>query len=152
MDNTIQPQAPHPKRVSSRKGRPVVSNALWLKALKLPPARYTSRQLALALDLPRHERWRIREWVRRGCPHRKTPTGRSLIEGDELRAWLQSARTKRKLAPLAPGTMFCTTCGCPQPYDADAVSYDTRGARARRIAPCPLGHRMSQFVPWSVIP
>jgi hypothetical protein len=137
---TIQP----PQRPYVPKRRIGVSPTVRARAKYLLPAEYHTAQLATELGLDRREAWRIREWCRRGLSHRHDETGHVLINGDNVKAWVETTCTRRKRELLPEGQMWCCACRCPRL--ATRVRIVRTANRARKVATCPLGHPMSQWV------
>lgn len=128
----------------SRKGHVRLSPVVIARAKYLLPTDYRSSQLATELGLDRRETWRVREWCRRGLPHRHDATGHVVINGAAFVQWAHSIGTRHKPQRMPDGHMWCCACNCPQPA-ADVRIVRSPG-RARKIATCPRGHTMSQWV------
>ena len=132
------------QRQFRQKGRVRLSPALLARAKFILPADYRTAQLATELGLDRREVWRIREWCRRGLPHGHDATGHVVINGADFIQWIEGNRTRHKHQPMPDGHMWCCACRCPQP--AAHVRVVRSSDRARKIATCPLGHQMSQWI------
>lgn len=126
------------------KRRMRISPAVRARAKYLLPADYRTAQLASELGLDREETWRLREWCRRGLPHQHDETGHVIINGAAFNAWVEATCARPKREPLLAGQMWCCACRCPQP--AAHVRVVRSSDRARKVATCPLGHRMSQWI------
>ena len=107
---------------------------------------YQSRELAIELRLSNRDGAQVRAWCRSGLPHTHDEVGRLLINGHAFAAWVRQYTGPIKRQKLLAGHMWCPGCNLPQPFEEATTSIDISGRRPKRIAICPQGHRMSQWV------
>jgi excisionase family DNA binding protein len=101
---------------------------------------YTVEQAARLFGV---HRGTVRAWTRAGLP---TVAGRPvLIEGRELRAFLERRRARAK-RPCSPGTLYCCKCRVPRAPMPRSVVFETRenGAGNLRAVCATCGTRMFQ--------
>ncbi len=103
---------------------------------------YTLRELTEELDC---EKRKIRTAVEAGCPHRRTPTGRIRIVGDEFNDWYQEIIRRRK-RPLGFNEAYCVGCKRAVPL-SEEVETTTLANGVRKVeAPCPIcGNTVNRF-------
>ena len=128
----------------SRKGRVRLSSVVIARSKYLLPTDYKSSQLVTELGIDKREAWRVREWCRRGLPHRHDTTGHIVINGTEFMQWAGSTITHRRHERMPIGYMWC--CACNSPQLASEFRIERSSGRARKIAMCSCGHAMSQWV------
>jgi hypothetical protein len=95
---------------------------------------YTVHELAKEIDCCRHK---IENAIRAGCPHRRTPTGRIRIVGDEFRDWYREIIRKRK-RPMGSNEAFCLSCKQAVPLTGKIEVHSQINGVERVTSECPL--------------
>ena len=134
------------KQINTRHRRIAFGPTILRLAPLLANRDYRSRELALELRMEKKEVLRVREWCRYGLPHTRDATGHLLINGHAFANWVRGRSGRRARRTLPPGHMWCPGCNQPQPFEihSSIISHDT--GRPRRVALCPRGHSMSQWI------
>lgn len=97
---------------------------------------YTPTEISREIRCSRHK---ILSAIHAGCPHRRTPSGRIRIVGDEFRDWYREI-VRRRRRPLGPGEAFCLRCrrAVPLPAEDELEVHDLGNGATRVTAQCPI--------------
>ena len=133
-----------PRTNGNRKGRVRLPQTVRDHAPFLLPGTYRSRELAIALKLPTQERWRVREWARRGMPHEFDATGHLLMDGSAFALWVAWQTAARPRQQLPPGHVWCM--GCNRPQVPQNKRTQIIHGRRYSVAECQQGHRLRHWI------